>query len=124
VIVIICLCGAGCLGALTAALVFYRKLVPEAELEKHWRKLIGLVIVLAVGVPIMALLSMNDTRAADGVYVNGSWGNICRCGACFRTVRASSTRGWRSGSWIAPGKGHRADLNVEQRLCRLRTRRT
>jgi peptidoglycan biosynthesis protein MviN/MurJ (putative lipid II flippase) len=71
VIVIICLCGAGCLGALTAALVFYRKLVPEAELEKHWRKLIGLVIVLAVGVPIMALLSMNDTRAADGVYVNG-----------------------------------------------------
>ena len=70
-IVIICLCAAGCLGALTATLVFYRKLVPEAELEKHWRKLIGLVIVLAVGVPIMALLSMNDTRAADGVYVNG-----------------------------------------------------
>jgi hypothetical protein len=71
VIVIICLCGAGCLGALTAALVFYRKLVSDAELEKHSRKLIGLVIALVVGVPIMALLSMNDTRAADGAYVNG-----------------------------------------------------
>ena len=34
-IVIICLCGASLLGALTAALVFYRKLVSAAELEKH-----------------------------------------------------------------------------------------
>jgi hypothetical protein len=71
VIVIVCLCGAGCLGALTAALVFYRKLVSDPELEKHGRKLIGLVIALVVGVPIMALLSMNDTRTADGAYVNG-----------------------------------------------------
>ena len=60
-IVIICLCGAGCLGALTTALVFYRKLVPEAELEKHWRKLIGLVIVLAVGVC--------DARASTSIVV-------------------------------------------------------
>ena len=29
------------------------------------------VIALVVGVPIMALLSMNDTRTADGAYVNG-----------------------------------------------------
>ena len=70
-IVIVCLCAAGCLGALTAALVFYRKLVSDAELEKHSRKLIGLVIVLVIGVPIVALLSMSDTRAADGAYVNG-----------------------------------------------------
>ena len=70
-IVIICLCGAGCLGALTAALVFYRKLVSAAELEKHGRKLIGLVVALVITVPIMALLSMSDTRTADGSYVNG-----------------------------------------------------
>ena len=35
VIVIICVCGAGCLGALTAALVFFGKLVADAEFEKH-----------------------------------------------------------------------------------------
>ena len=55
----------GLLGALTAVLVFFRKLVSDAEFEKHGRKLIGLVIVLVVVVPIMALLSMNDTRTAD-----------------------------------------------------------
>ena len=71
VIVIICLCGASLLGALTAALVFYRKLVSAAELEKHGRKLIGLVVALVITVPIMALLSMSDTRTADGSYVNG-----------------------------------------------------
>jgi hypothetical protein len=71
VIVIICLCGASLLGALTAVLVFFRKLVSDAEFEKHGRKLIGLVIVLVVVVPIMALLSMSDTRTADGAYVNG-----------------------------------------------------
>ena len=70
-IVIICLCGASLLGALTAALVFYRKLVSAAELEKHGRKLIGLVVALVITVPIMALLSMSDTRTADGSYVNG-----------------------------------------------------
>ncbi len=70
-IVIICLCGAGLLGALTAVLVFFRKIVSDAEFDKHGRKLIGLVIALVVGVPIMTLLSMNDTRTADGAYVNG-----------------------------------------------------
>ena len=34
-VVIICLCGAGCLGALTPVLVFFRKLVADAEFEKH-----------------------------------------------------------------------------------------
>ena len=29
------------------------------------------MIALVVGVPIMVLLSMNDTRTADGAYVNG-----------------------------------------------------
>ena len=47
-IVIICLCGASLLGALTAALVFYRKLVSAAELEKHGRKLMGLVVALVI----------------------------------------------------------------------------
>ena len=28
-------------------------------------------LALVVGVPIVALISMNDTRAADGAYVNG-----------------------------------------------------
>jgi hypothetical protein len=50
---------------------FLWKVVSDAELEKHSRKLIGLVITLVVTVPIVTLLSMNDTRAPDGAYVNG-----------------------------------------------------
>jgi hypothetical protein len=71
VIVIMCLCGAGFLGALTAVLVFFRKLVSDADFEKQTRKLIGLVTALVIGVPIIALLSLNDARTADGAYVNG-----------------------------------------------------
>ena len=69
--VLICLGAAGCLGALTAALVFYRKLVREAELDKQGRKLIGMVLTLAVGVPFVALLSLNDAKQPGGTYVNG-----------------------------------------------------
>lgn len=76
VIVIICLCVAGCLGALTAALVFYHKLVSDEAGQNQGRRLIGLVITLAVGVPIVALLSMNDPRAPDGTYVNGLVGQF------------------------------------------------
>ena len=75
-IVIICLCVAGCLGALTAALVFYHKLISNDAVQNQGRRLIGLVISLAVGVPIVALLSMNDPRAPDGTYVNGLVGQF------------------------------------------------
>jgi hypothetical protein len=71
VIVIMCLCGAGFLGALTAVLVFFRKLVSDADFDKQTRKLVGLVTALVIGVPIIVLLSMNDARTADGAYVNG-----------------------------------------------------
>jgi O-antigen/teichoic acid export membrane protein len=70
VIVLVCLCGAGCLGALTAVLVFYHKLV-GAELDKQSRRIIGIVLTLAIGVPLVALVSVSDTRQPDGTYVNG-----------------------------------------------------
>jgi hypothetical protein len=76
VIVILCLCVAGCLGAITAALVFYHKLVSDDAFQNQGRRLIGLVVSLAVGVPTVALLSMNDTRAPDGAYVNGIVGQF------------------------------------------------
>jgi hypothetical protein len=70
-IVLVCLCGAGCLGALTAALVFYRKLVGVGELDKQSRRIIGIVLALAMGVPFVALMSVSDARQPVGTYVNG-----------------------------------------------------
>ena len=43
----------------------------QTDGAKNETKKIGLVIVLVVVVPIMALLSMSDTRTVDGAYVNG-----------------------------------------------------
>ena len=71
VIVLICLGGAGFLGALTAVLVFYRKLVGAAELDKQGRKIIGIVLTLAIGVPFVALMSVSDARQPDGTHMNG-----------------------------------------------------
>jgi ABC-type Fe3+-siderophore transport system permease subunit len=73
-IVLFSILGAGFLGALTAALIFFRSIVSESELKQHRENLIGIALTLAIGGPLVAMASFGDPRNVDGVYYNGILG--------------------------------------------------
>ena len=73
-IILLCILGSGFLGALTAALIFYRSIFSEEELQRERDQLSVMVLTLALGVPLIALMSFGDGQRADGSYMNGHLG--------------------------------------------------
>ena len=70
-IVLMSISGGAFLGALTAALVFFRAIVGESEVRSNLPTLIAITLTLAIGVPFIALMSFGDMKKPDGTYLNG-----------------------------------------------------